>query len=129
MSIYSYPRSMRRLINELSKLPSVGSKTAARLAYHLVLPENADAIQLAEAIREAREKIRHCSQCFAFAEDALCSICADSGRDRSLLCVVEKPADVMTLERSGGYHGRYHVLHGLWSPLKGVRADAVKIDE
>lgn len=123
------PPSLTRLINELSKLPSVGEKSATRLAYFILKRGQGDSRRLATAIVEAAEKIGLCEQCFGFAEERLCPICADSSRTRGLICVVEKPADVIALERSGGFSGLYHVLHGLWSPLRGVQPDELKIAE
>ena len=124
-----FPPAMRRLVNELTKLPSIGEKSALRLAYHLLSRDESEALHLADAIREAREKTHFCRSCFALSEEPLCSICADPGRQRTLLCVVEKPADVIAVERSGGYHGLYHVLHGLWSPLRGVGPEQTRIGE
>ena len=129
MSHKVFPASMRHLINELSKLPSVGEKSATRLAYHLVTTDKANALALARAIAEARERVGYCQECFGFAEANLCSICADQKRDRAIICVVEKPADIVALERSSGFKGLYHVLHGLWSPMRGVRPEDTKINE
>jgi recombination protein RecR len=123
----SFPPAMRRLINELSKLPSIGEKSATRLAHHLLTHDERDALLLAEAIKDALEQISLCSECFFLAEEPLCAICHDSSRLASLICVVEKPADVIAIERSGGFRGRYHVLHGLWSPLRGVAPEQTKI--
>lgn len=126
----TFPPSIRRLINELSKLPSVGEKSATRLAYHLIAKTEQEALQLAEAIREAKLRITLCPACFSLAEDGKpCSICASDGRDRSVICVVEKPADVMAVERGGSYRGLYHVLHGLWSPVRGVGPERTRIPE
>ncbi len=118
---------MRRLINELTKLPTVGEKSAVRLAYHLLTRDKEDSRQLADAIRQARDNTRLCQVCFAFTEEPICPICSDSSRQRGTICVVEKPADVVAIERAGGYRGLYHVLHGLWSPLKGVNPERTKI--
>lgn len=124
----TFPPSIRRLINELSKLPSVGEKSATRLAYHLI--SKAEAFELAEAIREAKARITLCPECFGLAESgSLCAICASEGRDKSVVCVVEKPADVMAVERGGSYRGLYHVLHGLWSPVRGVGPEKTKIPD
>ncbi len=124
-----FPQSMRRLINELSKLPSVGEKSATRLAYHLLTNDRAAALDLARAIIDSRDKVGFCKECFALAEGSVCSICLDDSRDRSVICIVEKPADMIALERSAGFCGLYHVLHGLWSPLRGVRPEDTKINE
>jgi len=125
----SYPAAMRRLINELSKLPSIGEKSASRLAYHLLSGNKEPSLVLARAIEEAVEQIKLCRVCFFLSEEEVCSICSDAGRDFDKLCVVEKPVDVIALERCGGYRGLYHVLHGAWSPLKGVGPEHTKIDE
>jgi recombination protein RecR len=129
MPFVPFPPAMRRLINELTKLPAVGEKSAIRMAYHLLMREEGASITLAAAIREARENTRFCAECFALCEGEFCAICSDPSRDRSVLCVVEKPADVFVLERSGGYRGLYHVLHGLWSPLRGVGPERTRIGE
>ncbi len=125
----SYPPIMRRLINELSKLPTIGEKSATRLAYHIVTTKSDYSTELAGAIVKAKEKIRLCSECFSLSESECCDICEDETRDQSCICVVEKPADVIAVEKSGGYQGLYHVLHGLWSPLKGVGPEATKMPE
>jgi len=129
MSVHAFPASMRRLINELTKLPSVGEKSATRLAYFLVTRKAEESFSLADAIRDAREKMRYCKECFSLSESELCSICENPNRDFRVVCVVEKPADVMAVERSGGYRGLYHVLHGLWSPLRGIGPEKTKINE
>lgn len=129
MSTQSCPPAMRRLINELSKLPSIGEKSAQRLAYHLLIRDRSDSLALAEAIREAREKTALCRECFSLCESEICRICAEGSRDNGVICVVEKPADVMAIERSGRYRGRFHVLHGLWSPVRGVGPEKTKIAE
>ena len=120
---------MRRLINELTKLPSVGEKSATRLAYFLITRKPEESFNLADAIREARERITFCRECFSLAEGERCSICENPNRERRIICVVEKPADVLAVERSGGYRGLYHVLHGLWSPLRGVGPEKTRINE
>jgi recombination protein RecR len=120
---------MQRLIHELTKLPSVGEKSAIRLAYHLLMKTPAASFALADAIREARERTSLCSRCFALSEADVCHICEAPQRDSALLCVVEKPSDVLSIEKSGGYRGLYHVLHGLWSPLRGVGPEQTKLPE
>ena len=120
---------MRKLINELSKLPSIGEKSAARLASHLLSRGQDEGRKLSGAIDEACEKITLCSQCFALTENPLCDICSDVMRNPTLICVVEKPADVIAVEKSGGFTGRYHVLHGLWSPMRGVGPEQTKVPE
>lgn len=116
-----------RLVSELAKLPGVGRKTATRLAFHLLQAKEEDAHALASAIEQLRTSLRLCSQCFYFTDVDPCSICQDARRDGTLLCVVARPQDVMALERSGSYRGRYHVLHGVISPLDGVGPDNLKI--
>lgn len=120
---------MRRLINELTKLPSIGERSAARLAYHLLTQDRQKGVVLADAIRDALELTKLCRVCFFLSESDCCPICEDENRDRTLLCVVEKPADVFAVERSGGFRGLYHVLHGVWSPLRGVRPEHTRLNE
>ena len=118
-----------RLVCELGKLPGVGEKTAARLAFHILRAPEADAAALASAISELRAKIRLCSVCWDFTEQDPCAICRDQRRDSSLLCVVDHPQDVLAIERTGGFRGRYHVLHGVLSPLEGIGPDDLRIAE
>lgn len=118
-----------RLVCELGKLPGVGEKTAARLAFHILRAPEADAAALANAISELRAKIRLCSLCWDFTEQDPCAICHDQRRDSSLLCVVAHPQDVLAIERTGGFRGRYHVLHGVLSPLDGIGPDDLRIAE
>lgn len=120
---------MRRLINELSKLPSIGEKSAGRLAYHLLTGDSSASMELAEAIQAAVEKVSQCSVCYFISESPICSLCQDERRTRDVLCVVEKPADIIALEKSGGFRGIYHVLHGVWSPLKGIGPEQTKISQ
>jgi len=129
MSGQTFPPAMRRLINELTKLPSVGEKSATRLAYFLISREDREAFSLADAIRDAKTRTRFCSECFGLAERDLCSICEDENRTNSIICVVEKPADALAVERAGTFRGRYHVLHGLWSPVRGIGPEKTKIGE
>jgi recombination protein RecR len=125
----TFPISVQRLIRELSKLPSVGEKSATRLAYHLVNNDTLLAESLAEALRSAVQSVRRCERCYFLSEATLCPICADPGRDHRTVCVVEKPMDVIAIERMGEYRGVYHVLHGLLAPRKGIGADALKLNE
>jgi len=120
---------LERLIRELSKLPSIGRKTAQRLAFHLLVAPVEDARALAEAITELRSRIRFCRECFNLAEDELCPICADNRRDRAILCVVEEPSNLVGFERTGAYRGLYHVLGGALSPLKDVGPDELRVRE
>ena len=115
--------ALERVIREFSKLPSIGRKTAQRLAFHLLRCPPDEAAALSAAIAELRQKIRDCSVCFNIAEQELCPICLDARRDRSLLCVVEEPTNLLALERTHAYQGLYHVLGGVLSPLKDVGPD------
>jgi recombination protein RecR len=118
-----------RLIEELSRLPGIGPKTAQRLAYFLLRASDDQAKSLADAIREVKEKITFCSQCFNFTEGDPCPICEDAERDASKICVVEEPLDILALERTRRYRGRYHVLHGALSPASGIGPEELKIKE
>jgi recombination protein RecR len=117
-----------RLINELARLPGIGPKTASRLAYHLLRASRDEAVALAEAILDVKERVRLCSICFNTTEADPCAICLDPARERSI-CVVEEPLDVVALERTGQFKGRYHVLHGAVSPVEGIGPDRLKIRE
>ncbi len=117
-----------RLIDEFAKLPGIGPKTASRLAFFLLRATREDAVGLAEAILEVKERIRLCSVCFNITEHDPCGICADPRRD-SAICVVEEPLDVVALERTGQFKGRYHVLHGAVSPVEGIGPDKLRIQE
>jgi recombination protein RecR len=118
-----------RLIQQLAKLPGVGEKTAARLAFHILRAAPEDAAALAAAIGEVRQKIRFCSLCCDLTEADPCGICRDARRDAGIVCVVTQPQDVIAVERAGGYRGRYHVLHGLLSPLDGIGPDDLRVAE
>lgn len=117
-----------RLINELARLPGIGPKTASRLAYHMLRAPRDEAVSLAEAILDVKERVRLCSICFNTTEADPCEICTDPGRDAAI-CVVEEPLDVVALERTGQFKGRYHVLHGAVSPVEGIGPDRLKIRE
>jgi len=117
------------LIEELVKLPSIGSKSAQRLALHLLRASREDALRLAEAIRAVKERVGFCALCGNFSENDPCQLCSDPERDSSVLCVVEQAGDVLALERTGTFHGRYHVLGGAISPLDGVSPDALRVRE
>jgi recombination protein RecR len=127
MSGYALP--IKRLIKELSRLPGIGEKTAARLAAHILRASGEDARRLAESILDVKLKIRLCSICFNLAEGEICEICADAGRNRETLCVVEEPDSLIALEESGEYRGVYHVLHGALSPLDGIGPEQLRIRE
>jgi recombination protein RecR len=118
-----------RLIQQLARLPGVGEKTAARLAFHILRAAPEDAAALAAAIAEVRQKIRFCSTCCDLTESDPCAICRDARRDGALVCVVAQPQDLMAIERAGGYRGKYHVLHGLLSPLDGIGPDDLRVAE
>ncbi len=121
--------SLERLLSELSKLPGIGRKTAQRLAFHLLKVPRAEVDALARALTDVRDRIGSCATCFNLAEGDRCPICADPRRDPGLVCVVETPADVASLERTGAYQGRYHVLGGALSPLKDIGPDDLRIQE
>src|SRR6202142_2162963 len=118
-----------RLVQQLGKLPGIGEKTAARLAFHILRASAEDAAGLAAAIVEVRQKIRFCSICCDLTEADPCAICRDQRRDGALVCVVAQPQDVVAIERTGGYRGRYHVLHGLLSPLDGIGPEDLPVSE
>jgi len=118
---------LQRLVTELGKLPGIGNRTAQRLAFHILLTSTEDAQALAEAIRDVKDKITLCEICFNLAEGPHCTICADDRRDPALICVVEEPGDVIPVERTHEYRGRYHVLGGALSPIDGVEPDDLKI--
>jgi recombination protein RecR len=125
----SYAPPVQRLVTELSKLPGVGSRTAQRLAFHILRGSGEDASALADAIREVKEKIGLCDLCFNLTDETRCRICQDSRRDHGLICVVEEPSDVIPMERTHEYHGVYHVLGGALSPIDGVDPEDLKIAE
>jgi len=120
---------LARLIEEFYRLPGIGPKSAQRLAYYLLRMPAADARSLAEAIVEVKEKVTLCSTCQNVTEVDPCRICTDAGRDRSIMCVVEEPLDILAIERTGSYHGLYHVLHGAISPMDGIGPDDLKVSE
>lgn len=127
MNISAEP--LTRLIEELNRLPGIGPKTAQRLAYYLLRVPNDQATNLAEAIREVKEKIILCSQCFNFTETDPCLICSDEEREATTVCVVEDPLDILALERTRHFRGLYHVLHGALSPAAGIGPEKLKIKE
>jgi recombination protein RecR len=124
-----YAPPVQRLITELGKLPGIGQRTAQRLAFHVLRCSPEDANALADAIREVKERIRLCEVCFNLADEPRCRICTDERRDASLICVVEEPGDVIPIERTHEYRGRYHVLGGALSPIDGVDPEDLKIAE
>ena len=128
MSI-DYAPPVQRLVSELSKLPGIGNRTAQRLAFHILRASPENAAALAGAIAEVKEKIHLCEVCFNLTDEVRCRICQDPRRDRSLICVVEEPSDVIPMERTHEYHGLYHVLGGALSPIEGIDPEDLKIAE
>ncbi|MGI8924006.1 MAG: recombination mediator RecR [Fimbriimonadales bacterium] len=124
-----FSKPLAKLIGQLERLPGVGPKSAQRLAYHILRQSEGDVEQLANAIREAKARIRLCSVCQAFTEHEICEICSDSRRTGDVICVVAEPKDTSAVERLNEFKGRYHVLHGLLSPLDGIGPDALKLRE
>lgn len=131
-----YPAPLARLVQELSKLPGIGEKTAARLAFHLLKGKRDDVLRLAEAIGKLRQEMGLCQRCFGFSEvtvqnedGSLCDICRNAERERDKICVVEEPADLIAVEKSQEFRGLYHVLHGTISPLDGMGPEALRIKE
>jgi recombination protein RecR len=120
---------IENLISELTKLPGIGRKTAQRLAFFILAMPEEDAKGISKAITEVKEKARFCKECFNITEDEICSICSNSSRDRSKLCVVEEPSNILVIERSKGFDGLYHVLLGVLSPIDGFTPDRLKINE
>lgn len=118
-----------RLIRELAKLPGIGEKTASRLAFHILRAPGEYARDLAQALVEVKDKIRLCSTCMNLTEQDPCTLCSDARRDPSLVAVVATPPDLYAIERTGGFRGRYHVLHGVLSPLEGIGPDDLRIKE
>jgi recombination protein RecR len=123
------PASVTRLIDEFSRLPGVGPKTAARLTYYLLRTPDEHAMALSEALRDLKANTRYCSICQNITETDPCGVCADDKRDPGLICVVEEPLDVIAIERTGHFMGRYHVLHGAINPMEGVGPDELRIRE
>jgi len=121
--------SVDNLVAQLTRLPGIGSRTAQRLAFHILATQKDEAVALAHAIEEVKERVRFCSECGNLTEEELCSICLDTRRDRTVVCVVEQPVDVISLERTHEYRGLYHVLGGSLSPLDGVEPEHLRIDE
>jgi len=123
------PVPLRRLVEQLSRLPGIGEKSAMRLAFFLLRSDDAYPNALAEAIVGLKREIRLCSQCLGFTEQEPCALCADPRRSGEVLCVVEDPADILAIERAGDFHGRYHVLHGTLAPLDGIGPEQLKVAE
>jgi len=125
----TYARPVERLITELSKLPSIGPRSAQRIAFHIVRGKPDDAFGLAEALKEVKERIKPCRRCFNLTESEECDICRDTRRDQSVICAVEDPYDIGPIERTGEYRGLYHVLGGSLSPLDGIEPEDLRIAE
>jgi recombination protein RecR len=125
----SLAKPIDQLIEALTKLPGIGRKTASRLAFHILRSSSSEAKELAKAILDVKEKIRLCSVCFNLTDEMLCGICQDERRSRDTLCVVEGPNDLIAIENTGTFHGRYHVLHGALTPLEGIGPEDLKVKE
>ena len=124
-----FPPTVHQLIRHLSALPGIGPKTAERLALHLLKAPAGDVKQLAHTLTALKENVRLCSRCFALSEADLCTICRDPDRDHGVICVVERPADMMAIEASGSFEGVYHILQGVLSPMDGIGPDDIRIRE
>ena len=125
----AYAGPIARLVQQLGKLPGIGEKTAARLAFHILRASSEDAAALATAITEVKQKIRFCGVCCDLTDRDPCAICSDARRETGVVCVVAQPQDVVAVERAAGFRGRYHVLHGVLSPLDGIGPDDLRIAE
>jgi recombination protein RecR len=121
--------AVQNLVAQLTRLPGIGTRTAQRLAFHLLQVPKAEALALADAIRDVKERVRFCRECGNLTEAELCEICEDARRDRTIVCVVEQPVDLVSLERTAEFRGLYHVLGGALSPLDGVEPEHLRIDE
>lgn len=123
------PASLQRLLDELSRLPGIGPKSAQRIAYWILASSRADAERLASSLVEVKDSIRFCEVCFDFAEGSQCEVCADPTRDGTVICVVEEPRDAAAIEKTAEFSGKYHILHGAISPIDGVGPDQLRIRE
>ncbi|MGD9056353.1 MAG: recombination mediator RecR [Desulfobacterales bacterium] len=124
-----YPPSILNLIKNIAKLPGIGEKTAERLALHILRSPRAEVEKLSNSIIAAKDNIRLCKKCFGFSDDEICQICSNPARDDALLCVVEQPADMVAMEKSGAFNGRYHILSGVLSPMNGVGPEDIRLGE
>jgi recombination protein RecR len=124
-----YPVSVQELIDELGRLPGVGPKSAQRIAFHLLKLPAQDALRLSRAIAEAKERVSFCDRCFNIAEGTVCDLCSDDRRDATVVCVVEEPRDIVAVEKTQEFNGRYHVLQGAISPIDGVGPDQLRVRE
>jgi recombination protein RecR len=127
--MHHYPESIRNLIHSFSKLPGVGPKSAERLAIHVLRSRREEAETLASRILAVKDTVRLCAICHSLTDGELCRICSDPSRDASLICVVERPGDMVSIEKSGAFNGRYHILQGVLSPMDGIGPDAIRIRE
>lgn len=126
--MYSAP-SIQKLLDELERLPGIGPKSAQRIAYWILNSKSSDALRLADAIVEVKQKVHFCKQCFNYAQDELCEICASDKRAQDIICVVSEPRDIPPIERTGAFTGKYHVLGGALSPLEGIGPDSLHVTE
>src|SRR5581483_10862097 len=124
----NYTQSIQNLMNELARLPGIGMRSAERIAFHLLKQNPEDALKLADAIRDVKTRIKHCSVCYNLTEQDPCAICSDPSRDQGLVCIVEQPKDLLALESAGLYRGVYHVLLGRIAPLEGMDPQDLTID-
>ena len=127
--MYHYPESVLNLIRHLARLPGIGEKTAERLAIHILKMKRDEAEELARSISALKEKIRICSMCMGMSDGETCNICGDPARDTSLVCVVEQPADMASIEKSGSFRGLYHILNGALSPMNGIGPEDINLKE
>ena len=124
-----YPPSIQNLIKNIARLPGIGEKTAERLALHVLRAPQREAEELAQSLLDIKEKVKFCSKCFALSDNELCHLCSDPARDPAVLCVVEQPADMVAIEKSGAFRGLYHVLSGALSPMNGIGPENIRIRE
>jgi recombination protein RecR len=124
-----YPASIQNLIKHIARFPGIGEKTAERLALHLLRAPRQETQDLAHSILEVKDKVKFCSKCYALSDSELCNLCGDPARDSSIVCVVEQPADMVAIERSGAFRGMYHVLSGALSPMNGIGPENIRIRE
>ena len=124
-----YPSTVRNLIRHLSRLPGIGERTAERLTMHIIRASRKEIEALSQSISEIKDKVRLCSSCFSLSDDTECDICSNPARNENLVCVVEQPADMVAIEKSGAFQGRYHILQGVLSPMNGVGPNDIRIQE
>jgi recombination protein RecR len=124
-----YPPSIRHAISQVARLPGIGTKTAERLVLHLLRSNRREVEALARSLVELKEKVRMCNRCGSLSDGELCAVCRDPGRDRGQICVVEQPADMVAIEKSGAFSGRYHILQGVLAPIEGIGPDQIRIKE